>query len=37
MGTTERKEQVRNIRREDIINAAEKVFFLKGYEPSTMG
>ena len=36
MGTTERKEQVKNIRREDIINAAEKVFFLKGYEPSTM-
>jgi len=36
MGTTERREQERNIRREDIINAAEKVFFLKGYESSTM-
>jgi len=36
MGSTERKEQVKNIRREDIINAAEKVFFLKGYQPSTM-
>ena len=36
MGTTERKELEKNIRREDILNAAEKVFFLKGYELSTM-
>lgn len=36
MGTTERKEKEKIIRREDIINAAEKVFFLKGYEQSTM-
>ncbi|TGE35613.1 TetR/AcrR family transcriptional regulator [Desulfosporosinus fructosivorans] len=36
MGTTERKEKEKNIRREDIINAAEKIFFLKGYESSTM-
>jgi len=36
MGTIERKEKERNIRREDIINAAEKIFFQKGYESSTM-
>ena len=36
MGISERKDKEKNIRREDIINAAEKVFFLKGYDPSTM-
>jgi TetR/AcrR family transcriptional regulator len=36
MGNTERKEQIRKIRREDIINAAEKVFFSKGINNATM-
>lgn len=36
MGTTERKEKEKMVRREDIINAAEKVFFEKGYEQATM-
>lgn len=36
MGTIERKEKEKLIRREDIINAAEKVFFLKGYQQATM-
>lgn len=36
MGTIERKEKERLIRQADIINAAEKVFFQKGYEQSTM-
>ncbi|HBE78946.1 MAG TPA: hypothetical protein DDW65_14385 [Firmicutes bacterium] len=36
MGTTDRKEQVRKIRQEDIINAAEKVFFTKGIRNATM-
>jgi TetR/AcrR family transcriptional regulator len=36
VGTTERKEQIRKIRREDIINAAEKVFFSKGLNNATM-
>lgn len=36
MGLSERKEQERKIRQKDIIHAAEKVFFLKGYEQATM-
>ncbi len=36
MGTNDRREKVRNIRQEDIINAAEKVFFAKGYHNATM-
>jgi len=36
MGTSERKEKEKMIRREDIISAAEKVFFNKSYELSTM-
>lgn len=36
MGHSERKEKERRIRQEDIIHAAEKVFFLKGYEQTTM-
>lgn len=36
MGTSERKEKEKIIRQADIINAAEKVFFQKGYEQSTM-
>lgn len=36
MGTMSRKEQERKIRYEDIINAAEKVFFSKGLNNATM-
>lgn len=36
MGINERKQQEREIRRNDIIDAAERVFFAKGYEPATM-
>ncbi len=36
MGITERKEREREQRRNDIIDAAEKVFFRKGIEFSTM-
>jgi AcrR family transcriptional regulator len=36
MSTIDRKEQVRKIRQEDIINAAERVFFTKGLSNSTM-
>lgn len=36
MGIIERKEKEKIIRQEDIINAAERVFFQKGYEQSTM-
>lgn len=36
MGTTERKNQIRKVRQEDIINAAEKVFFSKGIHNATM-
>lgn len=36
MGTSERKEKEKIIRQADIINAAEKIFFQKGYEQSTM-
>lgn len=36
MGSNERKEKEREIRRKDIINAAEKVFFQKGYNNATM-
>lgn len=36
MGITERKEKERLIRKNDIINAAEKVFFEKGFESATM-
>lgn len=36
MGINERKEKEKQIRRNDIIDAAEKVFFLKGYDAATM-
>jgi len=36
MGTAERKELEREIRKNDIIDAAERVFFSKGFEASTM-
>jgi len=36
LGISERKEKEKQIRRNDIIDAAEKVFFLKGYDVTTM-
>ena len=36
MGITERKEREKEFRRQSIINAAEKVFFSKGFDQSTM-
>ncbi len=36
LGQEERKRQEKEIRRNDIITAAEKVFFSKGYEDATM-
>jgi len=36
MGITERKEREKQRRREDIVLAAEKVFFSKGFEHATM-
>ncbi len=36
MGASERKDQEKQIRRNDIIDAAEEVFFSKGYESATM-
>lgn len=36
LGVTERKEKEKQIRRNDIIDAAEKVFFSKGYDVATM-
>lgn len=36
MGTAERKEREKQQRRNDIVEAAEKVFFSKGFENSTM-
>lgn len=36
MGITERKEREKEQRRKDIIDAAERVFFSKGYDESTM-
>lgn len=36
MGIAERKEREKQLRREEIIQAAEKVFFLKGFDKSTM-
>lgn len=36
MGSSERKEKEKQIRRNDIIDAAEKVFFSKGYDVATM-
>jgi TetR/AcrR family transcriptional regulator len=36
MGVAERKERERNRRRNDIIDAAEKVFMTKGFENATM-
>ncbi|MCX8129242.1 MAG: TetR/AcrR family transcriptional regulator [Clostridia bacterium] len=36
MGSCQRKEKEKSIRTEDILNAAEKVFFSKGVENSTM-
>jgi len=36
MGIAERKEREKQQRREEIIQAAEKVFFTKGFEKSTM-
>ncbi len=36
MGITERKEREKEQRRNDIIDAAEKVLFIKGYDNTTM-
>ncbi len=36
MGSNERKEKEKEIRRNDIIGAAEKVFFSKGFDAATM-
>jgi AcrR family transcriptional regulator len=36
MGTAERKEREKHQRKNEIISAAEKIFFTKGYENSTM-
>ncbi|MCY6960177.1 TetR/AcrR family transcriptional regulator [Clostridium brassicae] len=36
MGTAQRKEKEKEIRRNDIIDAAEKVFFSKGFDATTM-
>lgn len=36
MGITERKEREKEQRRSDILDAAEKVFFRKGYDQATM-
>lgn len=36
MGVNERKEREKEIRRNDIIDASEKVFFSKGYDIATM-
>lgn len=36
MGLTERKRQEKEIKKNDIVDAAERVFFLKGYENSSM-
>jgi AcrR family transcriptional regulator len=36
LGNVERKEKEREIRRNDIIDAAERVFFSKGYDKATM-
>lgn len=36
MGITERKEREKQQRRQEIVDAAEKVFFSKGFEKSTM-
>lgn len=36
MGIQRRKEQEREIRRKDIVDAAERVFFSKGYDGATM-
>lgn len=36
MGQEERRRQEREIRRKDIIDAAERVFFAKGYESASM-
>lgn len=36
MGSSERKEKEKEIRRKDIIDAAERIFFTKGYHYATM-
>ncbi len=36
MGSNERKEKEKEIRKKDIIDAAERVFFTKGYNNATM-
>ncbi|MGB5822706.1 MAG: TetR/AcrR family transcriptional regulator, partial [Proteocatella sp.] len=36
MGINERKEKNKEIRRNDIIDASEKMFFSKGYDAATM-
>ena len=36
MGTLERKEREKLARKIEIVNAAERVFFEKGFENSTM-
>lgn len=36
MGVSKRKDKEKQIRKDDIIDAAEKIFFLKGYDVATM-
>ncbi len=36
MGNSDRKEKERELRRNDIIDGAERIFFTKGYEKATM-
>lgn len=36
MGNRERKDKVKEIRKEDIVDAAERVFFAKGFDGATM-
>ena len=36
MGSSERKEKEKEIRRKDILDAAERIFFTKGYRSATM-
>jgi AcrR family transcriptional regulator len=36
MGVSRRKDKEKQIRKDDIIDAAEKIFFLKGYDVATM-
>lgn len=36
MGSDERRRQEKEIKRKDIIDAAERIFFSKGYEKASM-